>query len=549
MARPLRLDVTSDTSDARRGLDQVADNLERAGRTAERMGQRFTTANANSRALGRGLDNLGDQARGAARDVEHLGDKLDSLGKKGIGSGTTSGLAGIVARFTKLGERSASGFGGAFTSGVSSLASNVPLLAGVAVVGSVLGGVLAGALVSGVLLGLGGGVLITGLISAFKDPAVDQALRGQLETFSHGLNARARKGQPFTPAGSTQQVRVSEGLIDKASKLFTQLGKPFVGPLVAALDATSKLLDRIGPKLETLFGSLTPAVEPLFKMLGDIVEGALPGLQKAAEASIPIIEKLAEHGPQIGEMLTKIFTTFAEVAPQAAVALGDILDFVEVLLPHLAELLAGFVLLWVGIRDGATATKDFVVEAFTWLTQRVLEHIGTLINAAAKAWYWVPGLGPKLEKAASDFNAFATRVNMALQSIKDRDVSVRVRMSQTNIGGVRVPVGESGTIPIRGAYAEGGPVPGPAGMAQLAVVHGGEFVLSREMLAGAKSMRSALISATGSGGGPARVTVDFAGVSQRAGSMDAMLAQWFLYNLRVGQIALRVGGGGQVVPG
>jgi hypothetical protein len=33
------------------------------------------------------------------------------------------------------------------------------------------------------------------------------------------------------------------------------------------------------------------------------------------------------------------------------------------------------------------------------------------------------------------------------------------------------------------AFADGGPVPGPDGAAQLAIVHGGEYVLSREMIA------------------------------------------------------------------
>jgi hypothetical protein len=214
------------------------------------------------------------------------------------------------------------------------------------------------------------------------------------------------------------------------------------------------------------------------------------------------------------------------------------LSFVEILLPHLAELLAGFALLWAGIHAGAVATKTFVVDAFTWMTQRVLEHIGTLINAAAKAWYWVPGLGPKLEKAAADFNAFATKVNMALESIKDRDVSVRVRMSQTNIGGVRVPVGENGTIPIRGAYADGGSVPGSPGSPQLILAHGGEYVLSREMIAAANAGSTRLAQATAGTGASTSsrpLNVVYTG---HARGLEVMFLSWLAKAARTGDLQI-----------
>jgi hypothetical protein len=56
---------------------------------------------------------------------------------------------------------------------------------------------------------------------------------------------------------------------------------------------------------------------------------------------------------------------------------------------------------------------------------------GNFINGAATAFGWMPGIGPKLEKAAADFNAFRDRVNAALDSINDEDVYINIKQRGT----------------------------------------------------------------------------------------------------------------------
>lgn len=75
--------------------------------------------------------------------------------------------------------------------------------------------------------------------------------------------------------------------------------------------------------------------------------------------------------------------------------------------------------------------------AFRFLWTVVSTYLGFIINAAAVAFGWIPGIGPKLTNAANDFNNFAAKVNGALSSIHDKHVSITVeeirRTSTVNV--------------------------------------------------------------------------------------------------------------------
>jgi acid phosphatase family membrane protein YuiD len=72
---------------------------------------------------------------------------------------------------------------------------------------------------------------------------------------------------------------------------------------------------------------------------------------------------------------------------------------------------------WQAIKDGARTAIAFVVDKFLFLVQ-------SLINGAATAFGWVPGLGPKLKEAASKFETFRKDVNTKLAGINDQEVTI-----------------------------------------------------------------------------------------------------------------------------
>jgi hypothetical protein len=77
------------------------------------------------------------------------------------------------------------------------------------------------------------------------------------------------------------------------------------------------------------------------------------------------------------------------------------------------------------------------------------------------------------------------------------------------------------------------------------MAHGGEYVLSREMIAnGATAAGMARPVAAGQSSS-VRIVLDTRGAEQ-AGGFDAFLAGWFLKMVRTGMINLRVDDSGQV---
>lgn len=108
-----------------------------------------------------------------------------------------------------------------------------------------------------------------------------------------------------------------------------------------------------------------------------------------------------------------------------------------------------------GIGDAGKWLWDNALRpAFASIVKVWTTVVGALINGAAKAFGWVPGIGGKLKTAADEFNTFADKANAALDGIDDETVNVNVRLNQTK--GVLTPLAQNQAL--LGARAVGGPV-------------------------------------------------------------------------------------------
>jgi hypothetical protein len=103
--------------------------------------------------------------------------------------------------------------------------------------------------------------------------------------------------------------------------------------------------------------------------------------------------------------------------------------------------------------DGFTRTITvigLVVGAFRTLVDKTLTVLGTVVNAAAVAFGWIPGLGPKLKEAAEKFDDFARAVRASLGLIPS---------SRTLVLNVSVRGGTANTRDMKAdVRAHGGPV-------------------------------------------------------------------------------------------
>jgi hypothetical protein len=127
-----------------------------------------------------------------------------------------------------------------------------------------------------------------------------------------------------------------------------------------------------------------------------------------------------------------------------------------------AKIAKGFTDMKDDLGDAWTAVKDAALDATRWVTMKFLDMVGAIIQGAADAFGWVPGLGDKLKGASKKFNDFKKDVNAALGGINDKKVSVgvsyvagtRVVLSSTSSGGGRNTGGGST------AFRTGGVLPG-----------------------------------------------------------------------------------------
>ena len=80
-----------------------------------------------------------------------------------------------------------------------------------------------------------------------------------------------------------------------------------------------------------------------------------------------------------------------------------------------------------GVVDAGEKLWDILSGVFRFITNAWLTVAGVIIDGAAKAFGWVPGIGDKLRGAAEKFHQFKDNVNAALNGVKD-SVTVTTRI-------------------------------------------------------------------------------------------------------------------------
>lgn len=168
-----------------------------------------------------------------------------------------------------------------------------------------------------------------------------------------------------------------------------------------------------------------------------------------------------------------------------------------------------------------TVLTTVVFPAIGFLGKIFVETVGVILNGAAKAFGWVPGIGPKLQKAANDFNGFRDQVNRALAGIKDKDVNIYIHQQVLKTAGGQSVYSGAGNVRESRVQlrADGGPVVqghpyivGEQGM-ELFVPKANGFVVPNDRLLGASRPGSVAL-----GGGPS-ITIQ---ITQPLGTPEAI---------------------------
>lgn len=200
-------------------------------------------------------------------------------------------------------------------------------------------------------------------------------------------------------------------VLAETAPMLAEVGRAVAGMLLEGLRA-------VGPLVRALLPALTAGL------------GVLRGLWPAISALLPVLVELAGSLADVLVSLTPLISAVAALAGWFAGALGTAIGWVvEHAVTPLARALAA-VYRWVadhvspalraGItvlaRFGAAGLKAvaFLVDAFGGFTDVVLSALGTLVDGAANALGWLPGVGDRLDEARGAFHSWQEGVKSSV---------------------------------------------------------------------------------------------------------------------------------------
>ena len=197
----------------------------------------------------------------------------------------------------------------------------------------------------------------------------------------------------------------------------------------------------VGDKLIPAVKEVAEKVFPIFRdiiasVAGFFTDKLIPAVRKVYETVLPALMGLFRS-------VTKTMQDHQGVIDFVKTAfsiLGDLV--VNILLPALGNI-AKFILTVLGpvFRGLITIVEDVVIPGVKILVKVVLGIIGAILDGAAKAFGWIPGLGDKLQSASSAFDAFRDRTNAALSGIKPpAPITVHAQMVWDSASHSLVPV-------------------------------------------------------------------------------------------------------------
>ncbi len=324
------------------------------------------------------------------------------------------------------------------------------------------------------------------------------SLSGMFSTLKDTVNMTlANMVAPALPAIKGAMGNISAGIQTAAPKIVSGLGvavgyvrEHFVPAflrlvefmrnrlLPAVREAGAAVIRNFGPTMREVAGVVKNQLLPALASLGRVfVDEILPAIKRASEfygkhrttinalAIVVGTFVLALKAWRLGIMAVAAVTK-AFAAVQAALNAVMAMNPIGLVVIAIAALAAGLIYAYKNsetfrkIVDGAFSAIgkaaslmwDVLKPVFklwlnTWFT-----IVGALVNGAASAFGWVPGIGGKLKAAATEFNKFRDKVNASLDGVT-KDVKINIKANFTD-----ARLGSASQLGPRQAMAGGGPV-------------------------------------------------------------------------------------------
>lgn len=217
------------------------------------------------------------------------------------------------------------------------------------------------------------------------------------------------------------------------SKLATAFGEVFTqlensGTFAILGDALESLTGPLAKLINALVNALVPVLPIVIKLMADLTNDAIAGLAIVLTDVANAVTALVTKFPQLVPIVLGVVAAVKlwSVA-QAALNLALDANPIGLLAVAVAAIAVGFYTAW----EKSSAFRDIIkdigkvviqmgimtLQGLKQITDGFDSFVGGVIDGAAKAFGWVPGLGPLLKNAAKNFDGFKSSTDTAYDAM------------------------------------------------------------------------------------------------------------------------------------
>lgn len=259
---------------------------------------------------------------------------------------------------------------------------------------------------------------------------------------------------------------VTAGISGMGSALST-LGSLIKGHPILAL--ASLLLLLLMPVLDDIVAVMRDALMPVFEQLKPIIQIFGDMMKEIGTALAPVFSELTNVFKELMTAAQPLFQALALVASAAVEPLIAILPELTPMISYLASVIGGAMVVSIGIMLNAWgmliaalsgSTSIILGNVISPITGAFLSFANTVVQAAAFAFGWVPGIGEKLQGAAAAMDGFQGTATAAIDQIAatagSKGTAIGTQMmkaGQTAVGSGMKLIGDAGETAGKAAAA------------------------------------------------------------------------------------------------
>ncbi|MFE7927783.1 hypothetical protein ACFU6S_03460 [Streptomyces sp. NPDC057456] len=213
-----------------------------------------------------------------------------------------------------------------------------------------------------------------------------------------------------------------EGLktgIDGSSKFLAGFFSMLNNLLPAIGRFSGEVARTFGPLLGEMFKGVGEEGAGALDILGQVVKGLTPVFKDFGFGVKSVVDFLRIIGPTIGDTASAIVGTLLPSFSQIDQAKGPLQRLSDAIQNNKGAILEGARVFGTAILEMtgfAIQSAPTIIRAFAFISSGILDVANVAISAAAKAFGWVPGIGPKLTAANAEFDRFRTSYAATLDS-------------------------------------------------------------------------------------------------------------------------------------